>query len=160
MTKEVERLERAVTAGRRKLLRTGVMKRQELRCALNKRADLAEVVAEVLVKAGFAKKEPAMHGSWRLVLTGTAQKPVEKVGPVANPVAGICHGYGDTVGVLYRLTDELLHVRSGDDAVDFDRAFTHTRAALARLTELQQRDRDAVATATLQRLQKARGATA
>lgn len=69
--------------------------------------------------------------------------------------------YGHTVGVLYRLTDELLHARGDDNGVaDYDRAFTHTRAALARLTELQQRDRDAVATATLQRLRAARGATA
>ncbi|WP_269447019.1 MULTISPECIES: hypothetical protein [Gordonia] len=36
----------------------------------------------------------------------------------------------------------------------------HTRAALARLMELQQRDRYAVATATLPRPQKVRGATA
>lgn len=32
--------------------------------------------------------------------------------------------------MLYRLTDELLHARSGDDAVDYDRAFTpHPRSA-------------------------------
>lgn len=80
LTKEDERIERAVTAGRRELLRTGVMKRQELRRALNKRAD----VADVLVEAGIANEEPAMHGSWRLVLTGTAQKPDEKVGLVAT----------------------------------------------------------------------------
>ncbi|WP_454175059.1 hypothetical protein [Gordonia sputi] len=161
MTEEDERLQAAVTTGRKRLLNKGVVKRQELRRALRTKADLAELVADVLVEAGIARKEPTMHGSWRLVLAGTAEKPDETVGPVANPVAGVYHGYGDTVGVLYRLTDELLHARGdGNGVADYDRAFTHTRAALARLSELQQRDRDAVATATLQRLRAARGATA
>ena len=160
MTEEDERLQAAVATGRKRLLNKGVVKRQDLRRALRTKADLAELVADVLVEAGIARKEPTMHGSWRLVLAGTAE-PDERPGPVANPAAGVYHGYGDTVGVLYRLTDDLLHARGdGNDVGDYDRAFTHTRAALARLSELQQRDRDAVATATLQRLRAARGATA
>lgn len=159
-----ERLDRAVATGRRRLIKRGVVKRQELRRALATRSDLADKVADRLVAAGIARREEAMHGSWRLRLVGTgepSEQPDEKLGPVANPAAGVYGGYGDVVGVLYRLTDELLHAASSGDAdPDYNRAFTHTRAALARLAELQQRDRDAVAAATVERLRKATRKTA
>ncbi|WP_018178505.1 hypothetical protein [Jongsikchunia kroppenstedtii] len=150
-------LVRATARVRRRLSKTGQLRRQEVRLALSRELrHLADQVADELEAEEVATKVPAPQGSWVLRLAG-ADEPSASAG-VAAPSSGSEYGKcADFTGVLYKLTDQLLHqcVRR-DDKPDYDRAFTATRRALSQLEQLAQHDRDRVVTETVLRLRAAR----
>lgn len=138
---EEDQLELVVGQVRRRLLKTGELRRQQVRRALRKdRRHLADEAAEVLVDEELAVKVPAQHGSWVLQLV--SHKP-EQVEPVkeATPYDRCT----DLQGVLYKLADHLLHDCCGDGVANYDRAFVAVRQALDRLQLLRQAELDQLA---------------
>lgn len=148
-------LTRAVDRVRRRLTKTGELRRQEVRLTLRKELrHLADEAADVLVDEEVAVKAPAPQGSWVLRLVGLDPEQT-------RPPATLYATCADSTGVVYKLVDAVLHGCVTDDGQrHYDRAFAQARQALGRLDELRQRDRDAVATDTLRRLRQTRGTTA
>ena len=151
MNETDDELERAADRLRRRLEKTGTLKRREARTALGPLKHRVEEAAEALVQQELARKQPGQHGSWSLTLTevtANLKPPTDNDGVAGAGRYGNC----DHTGVVYKLADSLLQkYRAAGLQPNYNQVFTETRTAVARLQELRQLEIDAAVNRALLR---------